>query len=177
MLQRLFATRPTLDAGRRLYLEAVQQARLPVFYQRLGVADTADGRFELYSLHVNLLLHRLKNEGEPAADTAQSLFDAYVKSLDDAMREAGVGDLSVGKKMRKLGSMFLGRVKAYDAALAALPARGELEAVVARTVYEGAAPAEVPPLSDYVAATVSRLATEPLATLLAGRAVWAEVAP
>lgn len=175
MLQKLFAGRPALTAGKRLYLEAVAQARTPVFYRRYGVADTADGRFELYSLHVILLLHRLKNQGEPAAETAQGLFDAYVKSLDDAMREAGVGDLSVGKKMRKLGAMFLGRVKAFDAALEALPERAELDRVVARTVYEDAQPGEVPPLADYVAAAVERLAAEPVATLLEGRAVWPEV--
>lgn len=168
----MFGLRPAATAGRRLYLQAVEQARQPVFYARWGAPDTADGRFELYSLHVILLLHRLKGEGEAGAETAQALFDAYVKSLDDALREAGVGDLSVGKKVRKLGEAFMGRLKAYDAALAALPDRSELAAVVARTVYDGAG--EAAALTDYAARSAARLAQEPASTLLDGRAVWAE---
>jgi cytochrome b pre-mRNA-processing protein 3 len=174
MLQRLFVGRPAITAGRRLYVEAVSQARDPAFYGRYGVADTADGRFEMYSLHVILLLHRLKDQGEAAAETAQGLYDAYVKSLDDAMREAGVGDLSVGKKVRRLGEAFFGRVKAYDAALAALPERTELDAAVARIVY-GDTPERVPPLADYVAEAVGVLRARPLEGLLEGRAAWPEM--
>jgi cytochrome b pre-mRNA-processing protein 3 len=169
----MFAGRPAVTAGRRLYLAAVEQARTPGFYTRWGVPDTADGRFELYSLHVILLLHRLKDGGEAAAETAQGLFDAYVKSLDDAMREAGVGDLSVGKKVRRLGEAFMGRLKSYDAAFATLPDRTELEALIARTVYDGEV-ARAGPLAAYADAAVSRLFAEPLATVLDGRAAWPE---
>jgi cytochrome b pre-mRNA-processing protein 3 len=135
-IARLFAGRTALTAGRQLYLQAVEQARTPLFYRHWGVPDTADGRYELYSLHVILLLHRLKNEGSVAQETGQGLFDAYVKSLDDAMREAGVGDLSVGRKIRNLGAAFMGRIKGYDAAFAALPDTGELRSLIARTTYE-----------------------------------------
>ena len=172
-LARLFAGRSGLTAGRKLYLAAVEQARRPAFYARWGVPDTADGRFELYSMHVILLLHRLKREGPAAEETGQGLFDAYVKSLDDAMREAGVGDLSVGRKMRGLGSAFMGRIKGYDAALAALPDAAELRALVARTVY-GGDEAGAERLTDYVAGTHARLAAEPVKTLLEGRPVWGE---
>ena len=169
----MFGSRPAVTAGRRLYLHAVDQARQPVFYAEWGVPDTADGRFELYSLHVILLLHRLKSAGEASAEVAQGLFDAYVKSLDDAIREAGVGDLSVGKKVRKLGEAFMGRLKAYDSALAALPSRDDLGAVITRTVYDGDA-GRSPELTDYAARCAARLAQEPASTFLDGRAVWAE---
>ena len=172
-LARLFAGRPALTAGRKLYVAAVEQSRRPVFYTAWGVPDTADGRFELYSLHVILLLHRLKHGGPAAEETAQGLFDAYVKSLDDAIREAGVGDLSVGKKMRRLGAAFMGRIKGYDAALRALPDTGELRGLIGRTVYEGD-DAAAAPLAAYAARTHARPAAEPLATVLEGRAVWAE---
>lgn len=162
-----------MTAGRRLYLEAVTQARSPGFYTRWAVPDTADGRFELYSLHVILLLHRLKAAGGEAAEVGQGLFDAYVKSLDDAMREAGVGDLSVGKKVRRLGEAFMGRIKAYDGALGALPDRRELEAVIERTIYEAPA-AQAAFLAAYVETAVQRLAAEPLKMFAEGRAVWPE---
>ena len=116
-LNRLFSPRPAVLAGRRLYTAAVAQARTPVFYARMGAADTVEGRFEVYTLHLVLLLRRLKGQGAVASEVSQALFDAYLRGLDDGLRQMGVGDLSVGKKMRKLGEAFYGRAKAYDKAL------------------------------------------------------------
>lgn len=174
-LTRMFTGRPAADTGRRLYLAAVEQARRPVFYMRLGVPDTADGRYELYGLHVILLLHRLKHGGDVAQSTGQGLFEAWIESLDDAMREAGVGDLSVGKKVRNLGAAFLGRIKGYDAAFAALPDDAELRALIARTVYESDETLAAP-MAAYVVRSHARLAAEPLDSLLEGRVVWGEPA-
>ena len=171
-LSRLFQPRPAVLAGRRLYVSAAAQARTPAFYAAMGAPDTVEGRFELYSLHVALLLRRLKGQGAQAAETAQGLFDAYVQALDDALREMGVGDLSVGKKMRKLGEAFYGRVKNYDEALAALPDKAPLAAVIGRTVLMGDAAAPCGPLTDYAAAAMARLDAEPLATLLQGDTPW-----
>ena len=169
-LGRLFAPRPATLAGRRLYATAVAQARQTDFYTALGVADTPEGRFELYTLHVVLILHRLKGEGAQAAETGQGLFDAYVRGLDDALREMGVGDLSVGKKMRKLGEAFYGRAKSYDAALAALPDPGPLAAVLGRTVLEGHGGG--PGLVDYAVAAAGVLGDQPLEQILQGAVSW-----
>ena len=171
MLDRLFKPRPAQIAGRALYPRAVAQARTPALYAEFGAPDTIEGRFELYSLHVYLVLERLKGEGEQAAETAQALFDAYVKSLDDALREMGVGDLSVGKKMRKLGEAFYGRVRGYEEALAALPDTAALEALLGRTVFAGAA-APTAELTAYVVARHAALRTNPLPDLLAGEISW-----
>ena len=167
------APRPGVQAGRALYAEAAAQARRPEIYTRLGAADTPNGRFEVYSLHVILLLNRLKGRGEEAAEAAQALFDAYVGALDDALREQGVGDLSMGKKMRRLGEAFYGRVKSYDTALAALPDRGPLDELLGRTVLEGGE-RPVEPLAGYVVRSVDVLAALPDEDLLSGRATWAE---
>jgi cytochrome b pre-mRNA-processing protein 3 len=171
-LSRLFSPRPAVLAGRRLYASAAAQARSPAFYAAMGAPDTVEGRFELYSLHVALLLRRLKGHGPQAAETAQGLFDAYVQALDDALREMGVGDLSVGKKMRRLGEAFYGRVRNYDEAFAALPDAAPLAAIIGRTVLMGAAGAEAGPLVDYATAAMARLQAEPLDTLLQGDAPW-----
>ncbi len=173
MLQRLFKPRAAAESGRRLYAAAAVQARDPALYTDYGVPDTGEGRFELYSLHVVLLLHRLKRQGDQAAETGQALFDAYVQALDDALREMGVGDLSVGKKMRKLGEAFYGRAKAYDAALANLPDRAELEALIGRTVYAGTDATQAGRLTDYAIRTADELAALPLDALLAGEVAWA----
>jgi cytochrome b pre-mRNA-processing protein 3 len=171
-LNRLFSPRPAVLAGRRLYASAAAQARSPGLYAALGAPDTVEGRFELYSLHVALLLRRLKGHGPQAAETAQGLFDAYVQALDDALREMGVGDLSMGKKMRRLGEAFYGRVKNYDEAFAALPDTAPVAAIISRTVLLAETGADAGLLTDYALAAMARLEAEPLDTLLQGDAPW-----
>jgi cytochrome b pre-mRNA-processing protein 3 len=174
-LQRLFAPRPALTAGRTLFAAAARQARQPAFYQGLAVADSVEGRFELYSLHVALLVLRLKGQGPRASETAQHLFDAYVKSLDDALREMGVSDVTVGKKMRKLGAAFYGRMRSYEQAVEALPEALPLEELLVRTVFEGRSASLSGPLAAYVARAAEALEGQPLAELLEGRVDWPEV--
>jgi cytochrome b pre-mRNA-processing protein 3 len=158
--KRWFGPNPTVKKGRSLYAAAVAQARNPVFYRNLAVPDTTEGRFELYSLHVVLLLHRLKGHGPQAQDIGQALFAAYVQALDSALREMGVGDLSMAKKMRKLGEAFYGRIKAYDSALLALPDQSELEAVVGRTLYADVKDAPIGLICQYAVAGVAGLSDQ-----------------
>jgi cytochrome b pre-mRNA-processing protein 3 len=176
VFQSLFRQRKPKVVGRRLYESVVAQARQPAFYTAFGVPDTNEGRFELYSLHVILLLHRLKGQGPEAAETAQALFDTFLSWLDHALREIGVGDLSVARKMRNLGEAFYGRAKAYDASL---PGEGDdLEALIERTVFEGApAHGESEALAAYVRDAAAALAAQPLAAILEGQADWPKMAP
>ncbi len=175
ILDRLFRRKPTEKVGRMLYDACVAQARTPQLYERFAAPDTVEGRFEIYTLHVVLLLDRLKRQGPRAADTAQGLFDTYLSALDDALREMGVGDLSVGKKMRKLGEAFFGRVKNLEAAFDQLPTTEALDQVLARTVYDGVDDAPVGALSGYIIAQRSRLADQDLDGLLDGQVVWSAV--
>lgn len=172
LLDRLFRPRPAQAMGRTLYAQVVEQARTPALYEALACPDTIEGRFELYTLHLMLLLERLRAANSGGAEISQALFDAYLKGLDAALREMGVGDLSVGKKMRRLGEAFYGRGKSYDAALAALPDLGALTALLGRTVYEGAEASRAPDLAAYVLAQREALAAEPLERLLAGEVTW-----
>ena len=168
ILSKLFRPRPSEAAGRALYAAAVDQARAPALYAKLGAPDTVEGRFELYSLHVLMLIERLRGEGPQAAETSQALFDTYVSSLDNALREMGIGDLTVGKKMRRLAEAFYGRAKSYDAATD----RAGLEAFLQRTVYAGDAAAPVVGLADYVEAAKAGLAAQALEPILAGEVRW-----
>jgi cytochrome b pre-mRNA-processing protein 3 len=173
-LKRLFAPRAAVEAGRRLYTVVSAHARQPALYLQGGVGDTPEGRFELYTLHTVLVLHRLKEQGPQAAETAQALFDAFVKNLDLALRELGVGDLSVGKKMRKLGEAFYGRVKSYDEALGRLPDDAQLRAVIARTVLADHEGADAGALSAYAQACAAALAAQPLDEVMDARLAWPE---
>ena len=170
IFQRLLGPKPAKAAGQRLYAAAVAQARTPALYADLGAPDTASGRFEVYTLHVILLLERLRGEGPGVAEASQALFDTYLSGLDNGLRELGVGDLSVGKTMRKMAEAFYGRAQGYDSAAAALPDLAPLEELLSRTVFDaGQPPAR---LAAYVAAARQGLAGQTLAALLDGKPAW-----
>lgn len=175
VLERLFARRPAKIAGQALYASAARQARSVGFYATMGVPDTAEGRFELYSLHVVLLLHRLRGAGAQAKESSQVMFDAFLQSLDDALREMGVGDVGVPKKMKRLGAAFYGRVKAYDDSLARLPDGCDLQALVARTILLDVESGDAAALARYAAQASALLATQSIDELLLGQVIWPEV--
>lgn len=174
MVLGLFARkeRPADVAGKALYAHVVDQARTPAFYRELGAPDTPMGRFELYTLHTLLLVLRLKGRGETAQETVQAMFDAYVTGLDIGLLELGIGHNSLGKKMKKLGRAFYGRLANWEAALAG---GDELQPMIARTVYEGVAGADPGPLATYVRAVVAHLAEQSDEVLLQGQVSWPKV--
>ncbi|NBB51644.1 ubiquinol-cytochrome C chaperone [Rhizobium sp. CRIBSB] len=175
MLNSLFRTRPEKRMAEALYVSVAAQARAPAFYTALGVPDQIDARFELYTLHVTLLIERLKDDGPQGAEIGQRLFDIYVSALDDSLRELGVGDLSVAKKMRKLGEALYGRMTVYAPALAQQD-ESALAMVLARNVHgvEGADGARG--LARYALAAKTALALQPLA-VLAAQPDWPEINP
>jgi cytochrome b pre-mRNA-processing protein 3 len=118
MLQRLFRKKAVKIAARRLYDQLSAAARDPSLYGLGRVADTPDGRFELLALHSAILFARLAKRGEQADETAQEVFDILFSAMDHALRELGVGDISVGKRIRKLAESFYGRMAVYHDALA-----------------------------------------------------------
>ena len=120
---RAAANRKTIG---RLNDEVVAAVRRPAFYES-GVPDTFNGRFEVLVLHTTLVVRRMRSLEAPGSAVAQDLIDAVFRNLDPAMRELGVGDMAVPKRMKKLAEAFLGRSIAYDAALQQpLPQPGEM---------------------------------------------------
>ncbi len=170
--------RPAVIAGEALYAAAVTQARQPGLYTTLGVPDTREGRFELYSLHVILLLDRLKGGAESqqgeSGEIKQALIDRFTKGLDDAFRELGVGDTAVPKRIKKLGEAFYGRARSADQAFATLPDVRPLQALLARTLFDGD-DARAAGMADYIVRARHDLATQPADALLAGEVRWLEV--
>ena len=171
MFTKLLAKSPAKRAGERLYQDAARQGRAVTLYADMGAPDSVDGRFELLTLHVILLVDRLKDSPPPADDVRQSLFDAYVSNLDGALREMGVGDLAVGKRMRKLGEAFYGRAKACEAAFLALPDMGPLHEILARTVFQGSETSPGP-LADYLVDCRATLLAADVADILANGPSW-----
>ena len=96
------------EAARRLYMVAVRQARDPILYTACGVADTLDGRFDLIVLHVVPLMRRLRQCDEGGRQLSQALFDVMFDDMDQSLREMGVGDLRVGKRVKQMARAFYG---------------------------------------------------------------------
>jgi cytochrome b pre-mRNA-processing protein 3 len=116
-LPRLFRPDPSAAPAHALYFEVVRQSRLPAFYLEGGVPDSLDGRFDLIALHAFLAMRRLKREGQAGQNLAQALFDIMFADMDQSLREMGVGDLGVGRRVKAMASAFYGRIAAYDAGL------------------------------------------------------------
>ena len=160
MILRLFRRNPRGDTIAALYGTIVAQARAPAFYQVYAVPDTVNGRLEMVMLHAVLVLLRLEGEAAPLRALGQELFDHFCRDMDDSMREMGVGDLAVPRRMRRIGTAFYGRLAAYRAALAA-PGDGELAAALERNVFGGAAAGEAAlQLAAYTREAARRLAAQ-----------------
>lgn len=176
MLASLFRQNSQRGAVHAAYRGIVERAREPVFYTDWGVPDTLDGRFELLALHAFLVLNRLKRERAASEAFAQLLFDTMFADLDRALREMGVGDLGVGRRVKAMAAGFYGRIVAYEKGLADGAA---LAAALRRNLYGTAAPSEaqLARAASYVERQAAALAAEPLAALLAGEVGFAAVAP
>ena len=177
----------------KLYGAIVAQARLPVFYQGFGVPDTLEGRFLVLSLHLFATLHRLKaegpksegpksegpksegaksegakSEGAKALELAQDLIDRFGADMETVLREIGVGDLSIPKKVRGLAASGASLLQAYEEALA------EGNEALAAAITEALPPGQEPSgavgrrLAHYLKGVVGLLQAQDFAALSAG---------
>ena len=128
--------------AQQLYGAVVAQARQPAFYAHHGVPDTPEGRYELIVLHLALVMERLRQSGELGRNRAQILAETFVADMDDQLREMGVGDLSVPRKVKKAAAGLYERATAYRDALTQ-PGNEALEGLMAAAIWpqeEGSAP-------------------------------------
>ncbi|NVN86498.1 MAG: ubiquinol-cytochrome C chaperone [Rhodopseudomonas sp.] len=145
---------PSRGTIETIYGMIVAQAREPTFYQDLGVADTVNGRFEMIVLHLWMVLRRIRAipDNKPFA---QALFDYFCSDLDANLRELGVGDLTVPKRMQAFGEAFYGRAAAYDQAIAA--GQDELIKALNKNVLNGSGFEQAQRLATYVVRSVAAL--------------------
>src|SRR3954468_10578065 len=160
MILRLFRRTPPVDTIACLYGTIVAQARTRAFYQVYGVPDTVNSRLEMIMLHAVLILQRLEREPATVRALGQGIFDRFCRDMDESMREMGVGDLAVPRKMRRIGEAFYGRQAAYRSALAASD-QESLVAALERNVYADAPQTGAARrLAAYIREAVSRLAVQ-----------------
>lgn len=143
----------------KVHGKIVAAARQPVLYLEYGVPDTREGRFEMVALHAVLLLRRLRGCAAPGPAMAQAVSDAVFRNFDANLREMGVGDPSVPKRIKSLAEAFMGRCTAYEAALAQ-PGPAVLEAALLRNVYAPHGSGMAGRLARYVHVSAVRLDAE-----------------
>ena len=165
LLSRLTGNDTERRKAHELYVQIAESARREGFYSVLKVPDTVEGRYDLLSLHVILVLRRLKADRERTAGFAQLLFDVMFRDVDDTLREMGVGDLRVGKKVREYAEAFFGRAKAYEEAF---DDKGNLQDAIARNVYGTDEDAVAEGLAAYMQDADGLLAEQSIDDLLAG---------
>ena len=159
----------------KLYGAIVAQARLPVFYQALGVPDTLEGRFLVLSLHLFAVHRRLKAEGEPARGIAQDLADRFTADMETVLREIGVGDLSVPRKVRKVAAAHAALLEDLERAYASgdVAIAASLERTLPSDQHQSGASSLR--LAHHVRESVSALAAQSVAALAAGEVKFPEI--
>jgi len=177
MLSWLVERRHRKRTAQNLYGSIVAQTRKPAFYGELGVPDTVEGRFELLVLHVFLVLDGLRGAGAKGEVLAQQLVDIFITDMDTTMRELGVGDMAVAKRMRSLADVFCERLADYREALSESGDKA-LKQSLREHLQSSASPddALTGALANYVLGTKQALENLPSERLEAGELKFYDIA-
>lgn len=168
MILSFFRKRTAPEPVFAVYNAIVAQSRQPVLYAQWGVPDTVTGRFDMISLHMALLFRRLRSRAGAEHDFAQAVFDLFFKDMDRSLREMGVTDIGVPKKIEKMGTLFFGLLAAINQAMDTNDA-GALAAVLSRNIYGEDAAEHAPALARYTFDHYDALARQSADEIVAGR--------
>jgi cytochrome b pre-mRNA-processing protein 3 len=161
ILSKLFSRKP--DPATALYAAIVASARQEKFYRDMAVPDTLDGRFDMLVLHLYLVLDRLR---ESPQAFRQNLTDVFFADLDRTLREMGVGDLSVSKKIRPMAEGYAGRIQAY--VTAEKTSELAMAEALQRNVFAGMPNAKTEELAGWVKQARAALANQSTTQLMNG---------
>jgi cytochrome b pre-mRNA-processing protein 3 len=150
-----------------VYSAIVAQSRQPRFYADWLVPDTVTGRFDMISLHLALLFRRLRAETGEQKAFSQAVFDLFFKDMDRSLREMGVGDLGVPKRIQKMGNIFFGLLAAMNDAMDSGDQLA-LQTVLSRNLFDGAGGPHVEALAAYLLAEDRALAAQPVGSITGG---------
>jgi cytochrome b pre-mRNA-processing protein 3 len=159
MILSLFRKNTATTPVYAVYNAIVAQSRQPRFYAEWQVPDTVTGRFDMISLHMALLFRRLRAETGDQKEFSQAVFDLFFKDMDRSLREMGVGDLGVPKRIQKMGNIFFGLLASLNAAMDRNDAEA-LQEVLARNVFGGEPGEHTLALAEYLFAEDAALAAQ-----------------
>ena len=122
------------QAARRWRDAVTAEARSPEPYLKGWISDTIYGRFHMVALVATLAMRRLRAKGREGQNLSKAFSELLFSDFDHALRENGVGDSSIARRIRKMGEEFYGLAKAIDAALEMGGPQGEVAAVLKRNI-------------------------------------------
>lgn len=160
------------DAEHKVYFEIVAQARQPAFYTDFLVPDTIDGRFDMIVAHAILYFRRLRGETKEVSDFSQAVFDLFFQDMDASLREMGVTDTRVPKKVKVMGEAFYGRADAYSSAIDEKDADALANAIGRNIFTDASEPVAQKKLALYLLAAADGLEEQPTEKLVVGDIVW-----
>lgn len=171
ILQRFFKRErdPNREITEGLYAAIMAAARQPHLYSAWAVPDTPLGRFEMISLHMILAMRRMRGGSKSERDIAQEITDMFFTEVDHSLRELGIGDVGVPKRMKKLAKMFYGRAASYDTAIDAKDEPALAAALARNVVPEQPDWPFGPALARYALAAAAALEQQDEAQVLSGK--------
>lgn len=135
MFGKLFKKREEDVSAAVLYTALLSQSRQPQFFGAGAFADDYDGRIEVLSLHLGLLMHSLRRFGDQGSVLSQALYDVMIEDFNIALREEGLADTGISRRIKPMVALFYERAKAMSAALSAQS--GEVMAAMVKLLSEG----------------------------------------
>ncbi len=173
-----FRSRKHTKVASALYSSILIQARLPVFYTDFGVQDTIDGRFDMIVLHAHIVFDRLKDGTTKEQEIAQAVFDLMFADLDQNLREMGVGDVGVSKRIKVMAEAFYGRANAYANGMREQD-NSVLTNALRRNLYRNsvAIDYQILGISSYMRNQVAHLKSQELSELIQGNVSFVRAKP
>ncbi|WP_417581199.1 ubiquinol-cytochrome C chaperone family protein [Pelagibacterium sp.] len=173
MILSLFRKTKLSEPVYAVYNAIVAQSRREIFYAQWGVSDTLTGRFDMISLHAALVFRRLRSSEKQSKDFAQNVFDCFFHDMDRSLREMGVGDLSVGKRIEKMGSLFYGMLSNLSSILDSGD-RARLIDFVSRNFHAGATDPQVERFADYIVECDTALKSQLVEQIMDGKVTFGD---
>ncbi len=177
IFSKLFKSKPAYrEEVQSLYKGTVAQSRLPAFYLHLEVADTVEGRFDMIMLHMFLVMRKLKTGGDETEQFSQELYDLMFADMDLNLRELGVGDMGLARRVPKMAEAFYGRIIAYEEGLTADDGNASLKSALDRNLYRKveASDESLEKMAQYLRREADCFAELDLGTLLKGQISFGE---
>lgn len=157
-----------------IYNGIVAQSRRPIYYSDWAIPDSVTGRFDMISVHLCLVFRRLRPATGAGNPFAQDLFDLFFKDMDLSLREMGVNDVSIPKRIQKMGNVFYGLLSKMTEAIDANDPKG-LSEILDRNLYEGEKEPSAKVLAAYILDSANWLEDQQTETITAGELTWREV--
>jgi cytochrome b pre-mRNA-processing protein 3 len=172
IFSKLFKNKPAFtEEVQAIYVAIVNQSRQEEFYLNFEVADTVEGRFDMILLHAFVVMRKLKADGDKTATFAQAIYDLMFADMDQNLREMGIGDMGLAKRVPRMAEAFYGRIEAYEAGLTADDDDATLKAALDRNLYRKtlASDESLSVMAQYLRQEAKNLENQDIDALLCGK--------